>query len=69
MEIKEIKALLSMEAVLQHYGLKPDKNDRLHCPFHPDKTPACKSIRRPIHIAVSAAIARLGQATRSSLSS
>jgi len=40
MEIKEIKALLSIEAVLQHYGLKPDKNDRLHCPFHPDKTPS-----------------------------
>jgi len=40
MEIKEIKALLSIEAVLQHYGLKPDKNDRLNCPFHPDKTPS-----------------------------
>jgi DNA primase len=40
MEIKEIKALLSMETVLGHYGLKPDKNDRLHCPFHPDKTPS-----------------------------
>jgi len=40
MEIKEIKTLLSIEAVLDHYGLKPDKNDRLHCPFHPDKTPS-----------------------------
>ena len=40
MEIKEIKALLSIEVVLQHYGLKPDKHDRLHCPFHPDKTPS-----------------------------
>jgi DNA primase len=40
MEIKEIKALLSIEAVLQHYGLKPDKHDRLLCPFHPDKTPS-----------------------------
>lgn len=40
MEITEIKALLSIEAVLQHYGLKPDKHDRLHCPFHPDKTPS-----------------------------
>ena len=40
MEIKEIKALLSMETVLRHYGLKPDKNDRLLCPFHPDKTPS-----------------------------
>jgi DNA primase len=25
---------------LQHYGLKPDNNHRLHCPFHPDKTPS-----------------------------
>jgi DNA primase len=40
MEIKEIKALLSIETVLHHYGLKPDKHDRLLCPFHPDKTPS-----------------------------
>ncbi len=40
MELKEIKALLSIGTVLQHYGLKPDKNHRLHCPFHPDKTPS-----------------------------
>ena len=29
-----------METVLGHYNLKPDRNDRLHCPFHPDKTPS-----------------------------
>jgi DNA primase len=40
MELKEIKALLSMATVLGHYGLKPDKHDRLLCPFHPDKTPS-----------------------------
>jgi DNA primase/DNA-binding MarR family transcriptional regulator len=40
MELKEIKAQLSMTTVLGHYGLKPDKHDRLHCPFHPDKTPS-----------------------------
>ena len=40
MELKEIKALLSMTTVLGHYGLKPDKHDRLLCPFHPDKTPS-----------------------------
>jgi DNA primase len=40
MEIKEIKSLLSIERVLAHYGLKPDSNHRLHCPFHPDKTPS-----------------------------
>ena len=40
MEIKEIKSRLSILEVLAHYGLKPDKNDRLKCPFHPDKTPS-----------------------------
>src|SRR5580693_9401367 len=40
MELKEIKALLPMETVLGHYGLKHDKHDRLLCPFHPDKTPS-----------------------------
>jgi len=32
--------MLSIGAVLDHYGLKPDKHDRLLCPFHPDKTPS-----------------------------
>jgi DNA primase len=40
MELKEIKAQLSIGTVLDHYGLKPDKHDRLLCPFHPDKTPS-----------------------------
>jgi hypothetical protein len=40
MEIKEIKTLLSIGLVLQHYGLYPDKHDPLLCPFHPDKTPS-----------------------------
>jgi DNA primase len=40
MEIAEIKQQLGIDRVLQHYGLKPDKHDRLHCPFHPDKTPS-----------------------------
>jgi DNA primase catalytic core len=40
MDIKDIKAKLSILEVLQHYGLRPDKNDRLKCPFHPDKTPS-----------------------------
>jgi len=38
MEIKEIKQSLSIEKVLQHYNLHPDKNNRLCCPFHNDKT-------------------------------
>src|ERR1700761_4914771 len=40
MEIPEIKRQLSISQVLRHYGLRPDKHDRLHCPFHPDKTPS-----------------------------
>ena len=40
MEIPEIKAQLPLSRVLQHYGLKPDKHGRLHCPFHDDKTPS-----------------------------
>src|ERR1019366_3273554 len=40
MEIHEIKSKLSLAQILQHYGLKPDKNLRLHCPFHEDKTPS-----------------------------
>jgi len=40
MEIPEIKTLLKLPEVLRYYGLKPDKNHRLHCPFHEDKTPS-----------------------------
>ena len=40
MEIQQIKAKLSLSDVLNHYSLKPDKHLRLHCPFHPDKTPS-----------------------------
>lgn len=40
MDLKDIKQQLSINQVLQHYNLKPDKNQRLLCPFHPDKTPS-----------------------------
>lgn len=40
MEINEIKQQLSIVRVLEHYGLKPDKNGMLKCPFHNDKTPS-----------------------------
>lgn len=40
MEITDIKQQLTLAQVLQHYGLKPDKHLRLHCPFHEDKTPS-----------------------------
>jgi DNA primase len=40
MEISDIKTQLSLAQVLDHYGLKPDKQGRLNCPFHEDKTPS-----------------------------
>ena len=40
MEIAEIKSRLPLSQVLKHYGLKPDKNLRLRCPFHDDRTPS-----------------------------
>jgi DNA primase len=40
MEIAEIKQKLSITQVLDHYGMKADKNKRLCCPFHDDKTPS-----------------------------
>jgi DNA primase len=40
MEIVDIKAQLTINQVLDHYGLKADKNNRLNCPFHNDKTPS-----------------------------
>jgi len=39
-EIAEIKSRLPLSRVLQHYGLEPDRNSRLCCPFHGDKTPS-----------------------------
>jgi DNA primase len=40
MEIKDIKQKLTLSTVLHHYNLKPDKNLRLNCPFHEDKSPS-----------------------------
>jgi len=40
MEISDIKNRLTINQVLNHYGLKPDKNKRINCPFHNDKTPS-----------------------------
>ncbi len=42
MEIKDIKAHLSIETVLKHYGLTPNKTNHVCCPFHDDKTPSLK---------------------------
>lgn len=40
MEISEIKAKLTIANVLHYYGLKTDKQSRISCPFHEDKTPS-----------------------------
>ena len=40
MEIQEIKNRLTLAQVLHYYHLKPDKQLRLNCPFHNDKTPS-----------------------------
>jgi hypothetical protein len=40
MEITEIKQQLTLSKVLHYYNLKPDKQLRLNCPFHDDKTPS-----------------------------
>lgn len=42
MEIPDIKSRLSILAVLKHYGLKPDRNNMLKCPFHEDDQPSMK---------------------------
>ena len=40
MEITEIKSRLTIIQVLSHYNLLADKNNRLRCPWHEDKTPS-----------------------------
>ena len=40
MEIQKIKTKLSIVTVLNHYNIKPDKNNRVQCPFHDDKNPS-----------------------------
>ena len=40
MEISEIKQRLPINTVLRHYHLQCDRNHRLRCPFHDDKTPS-----------------------------
>ena len=40
MKIPEIKRNLTLTMVLDHYKLQPDKNNRLNCPWHPDKKPS-----------------------------
>lgn len=42
MEISEIKQRLSITSVLMYYGLRPDRNNMLCCPFHQDGTASMK---------------------------
>jgi DNA primase len=42
MTIPEIKQRLSMPTVLGHYGLQPNRNEMLACPFHEDKKPSMR---------------------------
>ena len=42
MEISEIKQHLSIETVLNHYDLHPDRNGMIKCPFHPEDTASLK---------------------------
>lgn len=46
MEISEIKSKLTLNAVLTHYQLTPDRNHRLKCPWHNDKTPSLQIYRK-----------------------
>jgi len=40
MEIAEIKRRLTLSDVIKYYGLKADRNNRINCPFHDDRTPS-----------------------------
>ena len=40
MEITDIKNSLSILKLLTTYSLNPDRNKRINCPFHNDKTPS-----------------------------
>lgn len=42
MEIKDVKGKLSILTVLTHYGISPNKNHMLRCPFHEDDKPSMK---------------------------
>ena len=40
MTLQELTSRLTLRAVIAHYGLRPDQNDRLICPWHDDKKPS-----------------------------
>lgn len=42
MEIKQIKSQLSIERVLNEYGITINKNNHIKCPFHKDDKPSLR---------------------------
>ncbi len=42
MQLPEIKKRLKIQTVLTHYGLKPNRNNMLNCPFHEDSNASMK---------------------------
>ncbi len=40
LEVKEILQSMSIVSVLEHHGIKPNRNKMLNCPCHDDKTPS-----------------------------
>ena len=42
MQIKQIKAQLSIETVLTRYNIKVNKNHHAKCPFHKDSKPSLR---------------------------
>lgn len=40
MDLKSLKSRLPLSSVLPRYGLNPDHNGMLCCPFHDDKKPS-----------------------------
>lgn len=42
MQLPEIKQRLKIQTVLTHYGLKPNRNHMLKCPFHEDENASMK---------------------------
>ena len=42
MDIRDIKQRLTIGTVLNHYSLRPDKNNMLNCPFHEDHNASMK---------------------------
>jgi DNA primase catalytic core len=42
MQLPDIKKRLKIQTVLNHYGLKPNRNNMLNCPFHEDSNASMK---------------------------